>query len=43
MTRDTIAKFVDAFPAAVALVSPLVAVAAPFAAAWWIFNETEEP
>ena len=28
---------------AVALVSPLVAVAAPFAAAWWIFNETEEP
>ena len=27
---------------AVALVSPLVAVAAPFAAAWWIFNETEE-
>lgn len=28
---------------AVALISPLVAVAAPFAAAWWIFNETEEP
>ena len=28
---------------AVALVSPLVALAAPFAAAWWIFNETEEP
>lgn len=28
---------------AVALISPLVAVAAPFGAAWWIFNETEEP
>ena len=28
---------------AVALISPIVAVAAPFAAAWWIFNETEEP
>lgn len=28
---------------AVAIISPLVAVAAPFAAAWWIFNETEEP
>ena len=27
---------------AVAIVSPLVAVAAPFAAAWWIYNETEE-
>lgn len=27
---------------AVAIISPLVAVAAPFAAAWWIFNETEE-
>ena len=26
---------------AVALISPLVAVAAPFAAAWWIWNETE--
>lgn len=26
---------------AVALVSPLVALAAPFAAAWWIWNETE--
>ena len=26
---------------AVALVSPLVAVAAPFAAAWWIWNEIE--
>ena len=26
---------------AVALVSPLVAPAAPFAAAWWIWNETE--
>lgn len=26
---------------AVALISPLVAVVAPFAAAWWIFNETE--
>lgn len=26
---------------AVAIVSPLVAVAAPFAAAWWMFNETE--
>lgn len=27
---------------AVAIVSPLVAVAAPFAAAWWIYKETEE-
>lgn len=27
---------------AVAIISPLVAVAAPFAAAWWIYNETEE-
>lgn len=26
---------------AVVLISPLVAVAAPFAAAWWIWNETE--
>lgn len=26
---------------AVALVSPLAAVASPFAAAWWIWNETE--
>ena len=27
---------------AVAIIAPLVAVAAPFAAAWWIYNETEE-
>lgn len=27
---------------AVAIISPLVAVAAPFAAAWWIWNETDE-
>ena len=28
--------------AATAVVSPLVAVAAPFLAAWWIYNETDE-
>lgn len=41
MTR----KLVNALAAfvAVAIISPLVAVAAPFAAAWWIYNETEEP
>ena len=37
-----IANALAAFVAA-ALISPLVAVAAPFAAAWWIFNDTEEP
>ena len=38
-----IRKLVNALAAfvAVALVSPLVALAAPFAAAWWICNETE--
>ena len=28
--------------AATAVVCPLVAVVAPFLAAWWIYNETEE-
>lgn len=38
-----IRKLVNALAAfvAVALVSPLVALAAPFAAAWWIWNEAE--
>lgn len=39
MTRK-IANALAAF-VAVAIVSPLVAVAAPFAAAWWIWNETD--
>lgn len=36
-------KLVNALAAfvAVTLVSPLVALAAPFAAAWWIWKETE--
>lgn len=36
-------KLVNALAAfvAVALVELLVALAAPFAAAWWIWNETE--
>ena len=40
MTRK-LANALAAF-VAVALVSPLVAVVAPFLAAWWIYNETEE-
>lgn len=39
-----IRKLVNAIAAfaATAVVCPFIAVAAPFAAAWWIFNETEE-
>lgn len=39
-----IRKLVNAVAAfaATAVVLPLVAVVAPFLAAWWIYNETDE-
>ena len=38
-----ICRLVNAWAAfvATAIAAPLVALAAPFAAAWWIWNETE--
>ena len=38
-----IRKLVNAVAAfaATAVVSPFIALASPFAAAWWIWNETE--